>query len=307
LSLTKELNLFWRKILKRSLRDTALIVCFLALLLAWNTWLRDAKEALIGTTENPENVPPKAGSIVRVMSINLAKGFFYQKGKRHLEPIDEVKQRLDDTAQLIQQYQADIVFLSEAIWQLPDYHNQITYLAQKSGLHSWAYGEVLNMGLPFFRIQGGNAILSNYPLHTAHNVSLRRLSWFEFGSNRGALFAHFKTEQKDIQLTAIHNDHHDWGINAQQTDVLLNYFQSQTSLIGGDFNVPPDSPSIQKLKNSDLFSGEFNGPATSPSWDDPAITIDFIFAPKSWTLVAHQVIQNPASDHKIVLSSFQLP
>lgn len=299
--------LSWRKIFFRSLRDVFVILLFLAFMFVWNTWLSGMPPAETGTTNHPAAPLPQAGDSLRVMAINIAKGFFYIKGKAHLEPPNEVTERLDQTAAIINAQGADIVFLNEVIWQLPNYQQQVTYLAEKTGMHVWAFGETMNFGLPFWRIQSGNAILSRFPLNNIENVKLRDLDFLELGSARRTLFAQLSTGLGDIQLASIHNDHHDWQVNEQQIDTLLPRFAKQASLIGGDFNVPPESPSMQKVKSSGLFSGEFNGPATSPIWDDPSITIDFVFAPKSWTLLDHQVIDNPASDHKAVLSVFRLP
>ena len=51
--------------------------------------------------------------------------------------------------------------------------------------------------------------------------------------------------------------------------------------------------------------GVFDGPLTFPS-DAPNRQIDYIFAPASWELLEHRVIQTDVSDHLPIISRFRV-
>ena len=68
-------------------------------------------------------------------------------------------------AKVIREENPDFVFLSEAVRECtPCPVNQLELLAELCGMHAWAFGENYCFGLPLYRIVGGNAILSRFPL-----------------------------------------------------------------------------------------------------------------------------------------------
>jgi endonuclease/exonuclease/phosphatase (EEP) superfamily protein YafD len=108
-----------------------------------------------------------------------------------------------------------------------------------------------------------------------------------------------------ILLSAVHTDSFNPTNNLRQTQQILEYLNGQPAILAGDFNANPSEPSVQLIEHSRQFSGAIEGPLTFPA-SAPEQRIDFIFAPASWTLVEHRVIQNLASDHLPVVSTFRI-
>ena len=94
--------------------------------------------------------------------------------------------------------------------------------------------------------------------------------------------------------------------NLRQTKQLMQYSAGQEVLMAGDFNANPDESPIELIQATHRFRGAVDGPMTFPS-TEPDQTIDFVFAPRDWTLVDHKVIQTDCSDHLPVVSTFRLP
>jgi endonuclease/exonuclease/phosphatase (EEP) superfamily protein YafD len=63
---------------------------------------------------------------------------------------------------------------------------------------------------------------------------------------------------------------------------------------------------MQAFRSSGRFVGRFDSPPTF-STEKPDRCIDYILAPRSWTLVRHRVLKDDISDHLPVVSTFALP
>ena len=244
---------------------------------------------------------------VKVLAYNIAKGFIHQGGFSFAPP-DQVVQRLERIADVIRAEQPDLVFLSETIFECsPSPVNQVAALAEATDMAAWGFGENYNIGLPFYRLVGGNAILSRFPLEAVENIDLiGRQPFYVTTNNRRMLWCATRVAGQRILLAAVHTDSYSRANNLRQTRQLLDYLDGQPAILAGDFNANPSESSIQLLEHSGLFSGAFDGPLTFPA-HAPEQRIDFIFAPKSWVLADHRVIQNQASDHFPVVSTFLIP
>lgn len=245
--------------------------------------------------------------VVTVLAYNIAKCFAYTEGEGFSSQ-DAVVERLDRMANLINEEQPDIVFLSEVVTECsPIGVNQARYLAVKTGMHAWAFGENYNFGLPTYRIVGGNAILSRWPLTAVDNVSLAgRRPFFVTKNNRRVLWCRVELGGEEILLGAIHTDSFDIENNQKQTEQILAYCKDQPTILAGDFNANPDETPIKTIRDSGQFGGEFAPERTFPA-NSPDQTLDYIFAPASWRLIAHRVLDGDASDHRAVVSVFELP
>ena len=260
----------------------------------------------VQTTEHPAAERVAQGGQIRVLAYNIAKAFVYSGGGK-FQSVDYVKDRLDQAAAVIRAEKPDLVFLSEAIRDCgPCPVNQIEYLAEKSGMHSWAYGENYNVGLPFYRIAGGNGILSRFPLEGVANIDLpHRKPFYVTKNNRRTLICTTEIGDSGVLLGAMHTDSFNFDRNADQSEVIIETLSLQPAICAGNFNATPDSRSMKLFKESGRFAGEWNGPFTFPS-DAPDRTIDFVLAPKDWKLLEHKVITNLVSDHCAVLSLFEV-
>jgi endonuclease/exonuclease/phosphatase family metal-dependent hydrolase len=247
-----------------------------------------------------------ADTELKILAYNIAKGFIHKGGLSFSTP-EAAAQRLEQIAEVIRAEQPDLVFLSEIIFECgPSPGNQVVALAEATGMHAWGFGENYNVGVPFYRIVGGNAILARVPLEPIENISLvGRQPFYVTKNNRRMLWCATQIAGQRILLAAVHTDSFNPANNLRQTQQMLEYLNGQPAILAGDFNANPPEPSIQLIEHSGQFSGAIEGSLTFPA-NAPDQRIDFIFAPISWTLVEHRVIQNSASDHLPVVSTFRI-
>src|SRR5262249_10900156 len=157
-------------------------------------------------------------------------------------------------------------------------------LAEQTGMHAWAFGENYNFGLPFFRVVGGNAVLSRRPLEAVANPALAgRKPFFVTKNNRRVLWCAAQIGSQRILLASIHTDSFKRDNNLRQTQQILDYAGDVPAILAGDFNALPDWPSIELVRDSGRFRGNSDGPQTFPS-DHPQRRLDYIFAPADWEL-----------------------
>lgn len=301
----------YRRLLRWTLILTVATVALLAILFVVNGLLLAHRETPFSAeTGHPARTlgdSPEDDRTIKILSYNVAKGFAYKKGIT-FDSVDNVRERLDEIAALIRIEQPDLVFLQEAIFQCHRCpFDQVAYLAEQGGMHVWAGGENYNFGLPFYRIVGGNAILSRHPLTLESNPPLPGAKpFYVTKNNRRQLWCTAMLAGQEILLASIHNDSFSKSNNLAQMEVLLDYVGDRPAILAGDFNAYPDSPSIQLLRSTEHFTGEWNGPFTF-SAKDPHQTIDFVFAPADWELLEHRVDPITPSDHLPVVSVFRAP
>jgi endonuclease/exonuclease/phosphatase family metal-dependent hydrolase len=272
------------------------------MLLAWNETPR------AGTTSHPAAPAPVSESFeVKVMAYNIAKAFVHKGGVR-FEDRAVVEERVGRLADVINAERPYLLFLSEVVVECgPCPVNQRERLAERTGMHAWVFGENYNFGLPFYRIVGGNAILSRRPLEAVANPSLAgRQPFYITKNNRRALWATGTFGGERVLLASLHNDSFDARNNLRQMQQILDYAVDQPLLLAGDFNAEPGSPSTRRVQESGRFSGAFEGPETFPS-GRPDRRIDFILAPESWQLIEDHVPVSEASDHRPVVATFRVP
>ncbi len=248
----------------------------------------------------PDNVTE-----IKLFALNMAKGFV-QRGNFSFQKPEVVQERMLQIAELIRQEQPDIAFLSEAIFECaPCPVNQVTTIAEQTDLSYWLFGENYNVGLPFYRLSGGNAILSRWPLTPVANISLAgRKPFYVTKNNRRMLFGQIRLNQQDILLGAVHNDSYSLRNNLAQTQQILEFLHKRSAFLGGDFNAQPHEPPMQFLAASGQFSGAFEGALTFPA-KNPQQKIDFLLAPSDWECIEYRTIPSSVSDHLPIISVFR--
>ncbi len=268
--------------------------------------LADGENPISGTTSHPPKPESRDSGEIRIMAYNIAKGFIHEDGIRFRDE-KTARERMRRIAEIISREQPDIVFFSEAVFECtPCPVNQIMFLAEATGMHSWAFGENYNFGLPFYRIVGGNAILSRLPLEAVANPSLSgRKPFYETTNSRRVLWCRLQVGGQNILAASVHNDSYNSANNLTQTHQMLDYKGNQKAAMAGDFNSSPGEPSIELIRNTGKFRASYGGPLTFPSGGAKQ-KIDFIFVPSEWELINHRVIQTDASDHYPVVSVFRL-
>jgi endonuclease/exonuclease/phosphatase family metal-dependent hydrolase len=269
------------------------------------TLLANGERVVVGTL--PEVAPSTVSDeTVTVVSYNVAKGFAQKKGLEFDTP-DAVRGRTARMAEAVRAANPDLVFLSEVMTDCtPCPVNQLDELARGCGLPHTAFGENYCFGLPFYRVVGGNAILSRTPLTPVANIPLAgRKPFWDTQNSRRALFATSELRGRTVLLGSLHNDSFDIRKNATQVRELLAFIADRPCLLAGDFNAKPTQEPIKLLKESERFAGAFDGPPTFPA-DAPEKRIDFVFAPQGWEHVETRVLDTQASDHRPVVAKFRV-
>lgn len=244
---------------------------------------------------------------LRVVAYNIAKGFAHEGGLAFADAA-EVRARLLRMAATLRGARPDFVFLSEALRECgPTPVDQVVTLAEATRMHAWAFGEDYNFGLPLYRVVGGNAILSRYPLEPVKNLSLvGRQPFYVTTNNRRALFASVRIQGASVLLGGLHADSFDAHNRLAQLRQLLAFVGRRPAVLAGDFNARPEEAPIQALRASGRFHGAFDGPPTFPA-EHPEQRLDYVLAPPTWELVEDRVLASDASDHLPVLATFRIP
>lgn len=299
-------RIWLRRLLIGAVVLSGLPIFFGALFVLNGTVLDRAGMPEVVTTSFPAATIATNGQHVRILAYNIAKAFVHQGRIKFLKP-KAVTDRLDKVAALIRELDADLVFLSETVRDCgPCPVNQIGYLADQAEMHSWAFGENYNIGLPFYRVAGGNGILSRWPLEAIANIDLpERKPFYVTRNNRRLLICSAEMGDAGVLLAAMHTDSFNLENNAKQAKLIIDSLGVQPAICAGDFNAPPGSASIELFKQSGNFVGEWDGPHTFPA-HAPERTIDFVLAPTDWKLIEHKVVASDASDHCAVLSVFEV-
>jgi endonuclease/exonuclease/phosphatase family metal-dependent hydrolase len=258
----------------------------------------------LGTTAAPAGSPP--ASEVTFLSWNIAKAFVHKSGVK-FDTKANVRGRLEKMAAVINAEKPDFVILSEAITACgPCEVDQVATLAQLCGMAHYAIGENYNVGVPFFRIAGGNAVLSRTPLTPVANIDLAgRKPFWVTKNNRRALFVSAEIGGQPLLMASLHNDPFDMRNNEAQTRQLLDFVGDRAAVLAGDFNNRPEDRSIKLIRESGRFGGAFDGPPTFFEGDRKE-RIDYVFAPPGWELLDHRVVENDTSDHRPLVCRFKV-
>jgi endonuclease/exonuclease/phosphatase family metal-dependent hydrolase len=239
---------------------------------------------------------------VKILAYNIAKGFAQRSGFS-FNTTASVEVRLRKMAEVINTEKPDIVVLSEVMTECdPCPVDQLEFLARECRMPYKAFGENYNFGLPFYRVVGGNAILSRLPLQERSNPSLPgRKAFYITRNNRRALMVSVKLGGQEVVVASLHNDSFDIVNNEAQVEFLLNS-NAGPMILAGDFNATPGSKPMKRLEESGRFVGEWSGDVT---YLEKALRLDYILAPKAWTHLETRVISSDASDHHAVVSRFR--
>lgn len=278
----------------------------IALFVANGLWLAARNRPVMAVTSRPPAPPPRAGDEVTILAYNIAKGFAHLGGL-DFEPRPRAAARLRAMAEVIRAEEPDLVFLSEVLREYPGGLDQAVTLAEATGMHAVAFGEHYNVGLPGYRVVGGAAILSRWPLEpvTVLDLAGRRPFWVTTNSRR-ALFAAASLGGERVLLASLHDDSFSPETNLAQVRQLLAFTADRAAILAGDLNAAPGEPPIEAIRGSGRFAAAWDGPPTYPS-EAPEQRIDLIMVPAAWQLVEHHVVESTASDHRPAVSTFRLP
>jgi endonuclease/exonuclease/phosphatase family metal-dependent hydrolase len=246
--------------------------------------------------------------VMKIMTYNIRLGGAYRGGWR-FEKRQRVAERLEEIGALIRQQTPDMVFLQEVVIESgPGSRNQVRVLAEKTGMHAWAFGQCVNDGLPFYRLIEGNAILSRGPMESLTNQKMAGdRAFYELAvPNQSTLWCRARLGGQDVLLASVHIQAGCGESRPLQVEQLLEFTADRPTVLAGDFNREPNNPGIQRLAATSRFAAKLDGPFTISSYH-PRAVIDYIFVPKDWQLLEHRVIQTSLSDHLPVVSTYRVP
>jgi endonuclease/exonuclease/phosphatase family metal-dependent hydrolase len=299
-------TLLSRRRVRRFLLASAFVSLLFALLIAINGLVL-ADRTAPRMRQVPVEAAPSASAPgeVTILAWNIAKVFVH-KGGLAFESRANVEARLHRMAAVVRAEKPDFVFLSEAITEcgLCDV-DQPAFLAREAGLPHVATGENYNLGLPFFRIAGGNAVLARTPLSPVANFDLAgRRPFYVTRNNRRALVVSAEIGGRTVLLAALHNDSFDMRNNETQARQIVEFLGDRPAIVAGDFNNRPEERSMKVFQSSGRFSGAFDGPPTFFEGNRRE-RLDYILAPAGWELKDHRVIATDESDHRPVVCRFR--
>ncbi len=300
-----------RCLLLTSSIQVAIPVVLLVLLFVNARFLGPGETPLYGQTSRPPTalVSDANGVILKVMTYNIWMGGAYRGGWRFEKP-ERVAEHIEKIGELIWQQQPDIVFLQEVVIDSgPGSFNQVPVLAEKTGMHIWAFGQCINDGLPFYRMIEGNAILSRRPIDPLTNQKMAGTKeFYEIGyDDQSTLWCKADIGGQEILLASVHLNANDfYEVKLPQVEQLLDFAGDRPAIMAGDFNADPNELEIRRIVDTGKFSAKLDGPFTISS-HDPHRTIDHIFVPRDWLLLEHRVIQTDLSDHLPVVTTYRIP
>lgn len=162
--------------------------------------------------------------MIRLLSYNIHKGIGWHDRRYDLERVRRV----------IDEQQADLICLQEVTYRArrTDYHDQPRMLAEYFEARAFNF----QMNVHYRKGGYGNLILSRWPFHIEHHVSLR-LGWRK---PRGAQLVVVNTPHGDLHLANWHlglreKERH-WQVDHLLRHSLFRKSSDLPTMIVGDFN-----------------------------------------------------------------------
>lgn len=187
----------------------------------------------------------------------------------------------------------------------PEYTDQVPALAERAGYPYWYFAKALDVGgaNPY-----GNGLLSRYPILFAETVPVPDPEGKVGGRHyETRCLLHAKLDVPGgLDVFVIH-----FGLNPDEQEnavktVLENLTDSRCILMG-DFNVTPDNPVLQPIRERLYDTAElFEKPRLSYPSDKPEIKIDYIFASRDLVVHSADIPQIVVSDHCPHIASIEL-
>ena len=218
---------------------------------------------------------------------------------QHCRNYRSKKIEFDKIAAVIKAYDADVVGLNEVRGQgeAADYQAQAQILAKLTGYHYYFAKAIDVRGANPY----GNAILSRYPILSAQTVMIPdpavRMADNDDYETRCLLKAYIDIPGGLCVCVTHFGLNPDEQENAVQT--VLEQTEQKRCVLMGDFNVTPENPLLDALREKMTDTGELLAPGTCsyPS-DAPDIKIDYMFISKDLKAVSAEIPDVQESDHR---------
>ena len=193
---------------------------------------------------------------------------------------------------------ADVIGLQEMRDESEDeeYEAQAKIIAEKLGFYYY-FAEAI-------RFDGknpyGNALISRYPIISAETILIPDPEVPEYDGyyeTRCLLKAIIDVDDGINVLVSHFGLNPDEHRNAVQT--IAANISSESCVLMGDFNVEPDNPVLQPIREQLYDTAEkFDSPKFSFPTDIPTVKIDYIFVSKDLSVTDADIPNIVASDHR---------
>lgn len=229
---------------------------------------------------------------------------------------------------LIEAEQPDVLCLQEVFsapeikvgFITPDNMFNSLELVQGLGYQHTYFSPVFNTTYAGFRVGFGNAIVSKFPLSDTQTIFtngalMSNVDFNNYAFNtRNMQVAHVQTDQGSLALI---NHHAHWEkdplgspVSTARMQLVADIAKQQSgpTLVVGDFNVTPESPTMRVFDGSfkDL-TAEYAVPTTlSEVGKAPDVACDHILVNSDITVKSFSVKDELVSDHKALVLEFEI-
>jgi len=293
----------------------------------------DLPEVTVAESAITDNEPKEdASTIFRIATWNIAHG--RGAGDSNWEEGGDPKQkRIDEIADKIRSFDADVVVLNEvdfsASWS--GGNDQAEQIARKAGYPICVKQANLDFGFLFGRWYFGNAILSRLPASDCKIVQLQPLNQWEswlVGNKRGVSCAVELRNKTKVSVVGLHLESRGEAIRVKQIDDVARHLGmlSAPIVLAGDLNTTPsDLPNSQQdVDGVNAFdkmilqtqfsyrpvsiegSGDQNSSLMTYSTLQPKSVIDWVLLSHELSLVDQKIVDTQLSDHRPVVATIEL-
>ncbi|MDB2673451.1 endonuclease/exonuclease/phosphatase family protein [Akkermansiaceae bacterium] len=291
-----------------------IILWVIALTLLWFGVIRATSGSRAVTVSGDGGVLDKWDGTLKIGCYNIAHGRGEEPGGSNWEggSKKERKQRLDEIADLIREQDLDLVILNEVDFNCTWSHgvNQAQALAEDCGYPFVVEQRNLDLGIPFFRVAIGNAILSRFPIGDASGVEYPEVKWWEpiaAGKKEGVKVVVNLPDDASLELCGVHTETRDAKVRKGSVEALLKS-AGERSVLAGDFNsvrAGDGTTAIDLIFNDGRWKEAKASGATFPT-AKPEIRIDWIFVPRDWEELNSKVLVKNLSDHAMVVGEWKV-
>jgi endonuclease/exonuclease/phosphatase family metal-dependent hydrolase len=217
---------------------------------------------------------------------------------------------LERVADVIAATGAEVVALQEVDRHRREqsrFEDQPAVLGTRLGLHT-AYAvclddEPAHPGGP--RAQYGTALLSTRPFRSATTTLL---PCFAGSEQRGLLDAVVEVGGAVVRLLGTHLQWDREDERLEQARAITSVLDGRPTLLLGDLNTPPGSPTHAHLAGSlvDAWTAAGSGPGTTFDAEPPPRRIDYVWTRGAVGALHAEVVRTAASDHHALLVEVEL-
>lgn len=283
-----------------------------------------APNRAVTSVANATNLNHPASDTFRVAAWNIAHARGPDGTSNWVGPRDE---RLNDIADLIATWDADVVVLNEVDFDCTwsGRQNQAAWIADRAGYPHYATQRNYDVSLPFFRLRFGNAVLSRWPIDRVQRVQLPHVAKWEalLIGRKDALQVTVRRGRQQARVLAVHLDVRDRGVRHNSVPRLARFASDDAPplIVAGDLNCKlietngqtpgPDvtTSAGTRLLNkarlawvSDEQQASLDGsfPAAQPNR-----LIDYVLADPRRPMTRFEIIDSTLSDHRPVVADLE--